>query len=245
MKLCKYCNIEKDLSLFTIRKDSKDGYRNKCKDCSNSYAKENGVKYKGKYLGYSKEDRVEYNKEYNMKNRDSILCSKKRYYQDNKESILLARKLNRDSDYQNNYNKKYRDENLEYFKIYRREYESYKRETDPLYKLTANLRSMIRESLTVRGYSKTSKSIEVIGITFDEFKIYIESKFEPWMTWDNYGRYNGELNYGWDIDHIIPLSSAISEDEVVILNHYTNLQPLCSKTNRYIKRDKICRDFQN
>ena len=59
------------------------------------------------------------------------------------------------------------------------------------------------------------------------------------MNWENYGKYNGELNYGWDIDHIIPLSSAKSEEEVYKLNYYSNLQPLCSYTNRYIKVDKI------
>jgi hypothetical protein len=57
------------------------------------------------------------------------------------------------------------------------------------------------------------------------------------MTWENRGLYNGELNYGWDIDHIIPLSSAKTEEEVKKLNHHTNLQPLCSKTNRDIKRN--------
>ena len=34
------------------------------------------------------------------------------------------------------------------------------------------------------------------------------------MNWENYGLYNGELNYGWDIDHIIPISSAKTEEEV-------------------------------
>ena len=59
------------------------------------------------------------------------------------------------------------------------------------------------------------------------------------MTWENKGLYNGELNHGWDIDHIIPLSTALTEEDLVKLNHYTNLQPLCSKVNRDIKRDKI------
>ena len=57
------------------------------------------------------------------------------------------------------------------------------------------------------------------------------------MTWDNYGLYNGELNYGRDIDHIIPLSAAETEEDIIRLNHHKNLQPLCSKVNRYIKRD--------
>jgi hypothetical protein len=59
------------------------------------------------------------------------------------------------------------------------------------------------------------------------------------MNFENYGKYNGELNYGWDIDHIIPSSSAISEEEIIKLNHFSNLQPLCSKINRDIKKDKM------
>jgi len=59
------------------------------------------------------------------------------------------------------------------------------------------------------------------------------------VAWENRGLYNGELNYGWDIDHIIPLSSALTEEKLIKLNHYTNLQPLCSYTNRYIKKDNL------
>ena len=84
------------------------------------------------------------------------------------------------------------------------------------------------------NYSKKSRTHEILGCSYEELKIYLESKFESWMTWDNKGLYNGELNYGWDIDHIIPMSSANTEDEIYKLNHYTNLQPLCSKINRDI-----------
>ena len=59
------------------------------------------------------------------------------------------------------------------------------------------------------------------------------------MTWENRGKYNGELNYGWDIDHIIPLATAKTEEDLIKLNHFSNLQPLCSKINRNIKRHKI------
>lgn len=58
------------------------------------------------------------------------------------------------------------------------------------------------------------------------------------MTWENKGLYNGELNFGWDIDHIIPISSAKSEEDIIRLNHFSNLQPLCSKINRDIKKNK-------
>jgi hypothetical protein len=59
------------------------------------------------------------------------------------------------------------------------------------------------------------------------------------MNWDNRGLYNGEMMYGWDIDHIIPISTAETEEDLIRLNHFTNLQPLCSYINRVLKKDKI------
>jgi hypothetical protein len=99
-----------------------------------------------------------------------------------------------------------------------------------------------RLSFVNKGLRKNSKTSQILGCSFEEFKLYLESKFETWMSWENYGKYNGELNYGWDIDHIIPLSSVSNEEEILELNHFTNLQPLCSYTNRNIKRD--CIDFK-
>lgn len=45
------------------------------------------------------------------------------------------------------------------------------------------------------------------------------------MNWDNYG-----LN-GWHLDHIEPLSNAKTEEDVMRLNHYTNLRPLWGEDN--------------
>jgi hypothetical protein len=89
------------------------------------------------------------------------------------------------------------------------------------------------------GFSKKSKTLVILGCSYENFKQYLESQFEPWMNWNNYGLYNGEFSYGWDIDHIIPLSSAKTEEEIIRLNHYTNLRPLCSYVNRVVKRDTI------
>lgn len=83
--------------------------------------------------------------------------------------------------------------------------------------------SIINSSIRSKSIKKQNKSIEIIGLSKEEFKNYLESKFETWMNWENYGLYNGELNYGWDIDHIIPISSAKTEDEIFKLNYYTNL----------------------
>jgi 5-methylcytosine-specific restriction endonuclease McrA len=60
------------------------------------------------------------------------------------------------------------------------------------------------------------------------------------MTWGNHGLYEiDKYNIGWDIDHIIPLNTAKTSEEVLSLFHYTNLQPLCSKINRDIKKESI------
>ena len=95
---------------------------------------------------------------------------------------------------------------------------------------------MITSQLRKRGFSKKSKTYQILGCSYQEFKNHLESQFQPWMNWDNYGKYNGELKFGWDLDHIIPLSTAVTEEDVIRLNHYTNFQPLCSKINRDIKR---------
>ena len=95
------------------------------------------------------------------------------------------------------------------------------------------------ESVKRNGYSKKTKTHQILGCSFEEFRDHIEKQFEPWMNWGNHGKYNGQPNFGWDFDHIIPHSSAVTEEEVIKLNHYTNLQPLCSHINRDIKRDNI------
>ncbi len=148
--------------------------------------------------------------------------------------------------------KKYRKENKEkvsqisknwYYKTkasrrkHKSEYMKNRRKKDKIFHLKTSISRAIRVSFYREGYSKKSKTHEILGCSFEKFKLHLESKFEPWMNWDNYGKYNGELNYGWDIDHIISLSNATTEEDIIRLNHYTNLQPLCSKINRDIKRD--------
>ena len=105
-----------------------------------------------------------------------------------------------------------------------------RREIDSLFRLRQNIRSLIRSSIKNGGFSKRTKTYEILGCSFEEFKKYIESKFKLGMTWENYGT--------WEYDHITPVSWAINEDEIIKLNHYTNLQPLwreenIAKSNRF------------
>ncbi len=111
---------------------------------------------------------------------------------------------------------------------------------DDIFRLKHNIKTHIRRQLKEIGCKKENiKTISIIGCSLIEFRKYIESKFEPWMNWNNRGLYNGQFNYGWDLDHIEPISSASSKEEILKLNHFTNFQPLCSKVNRDIKKNKL------
>lgn len=190
-----------------------------------NYRKENSDKIKTTQKVYTekvKEKKKEYDAEYRAKNLELKKQRDKKYYQKNKNKILDR-------------TKKYRSGNRDKINNYHKN----RRQTDPVYRLSNNIRVYIRNSFKRKGLNKMSKTEIILGCTFGAFKQYLESKFEPWMNWDNYGLYNGQPNYGWDIDHIIPLVTAKNEDDVLKLNYHTNLQPLCSHVNRDIKKGII------
>lgn len=186
------------------------------------------------YYEKNKEKILLKQKNYKEKNREIILQKKREYKINNKEKIKEYYEKNKEQQ------KKNYEINKEKIKEYRKIYVKKRRENDPMFKLTSNLRTNIRKTLKLNGFKKSSKTEQILGCSYDEFKRYIESKFETWMNWDNQGNPKDntiELNKTWDIDHIIPLSTATNELELLNLCNYKNLQPLCSYVNRYIKRN--------
>ena len=139
--------------------------------------------------------------------------------------------------------KKYQNKNKDRINEYNRKYTKNRKLKDPLFKLTGNIRTLIYKSFKNNYYTKRSKTHELIGCSFEFLRTHIESLWEPWMSWSNYGSVNGKPPTGkyqcWDIDHIIPLTFAKTEEELLKLFHYINCQPLCSYINRNIKRNKI------
>ena len=236
MKSCSKCKLEKELTLFYKCSSSKDGHRSNCITCCKQWKIDNKEKIND-YLVSNKERLSKNRSERYQLNKDFFILKSSNYYKNNREEIKIKSNLyyenNRESklEYQKEYQKNNRDK--------RNTYLVERRQNDPLFKLITNVRNLIYNSFYYNGYSKNSKTEELLGCSFEELKEYLESKFEPWMNWDNRGLYSGEFNYGWDIDHVIPLSSVNKEDEIIKLNHYTNLQPLCSKINRDIKKDNL------
>ena len=216
-KVCSKCKEEKDVTEFYSG-------RNQCKLCVKEYKKEYKENNKQKIKDISKK----YREKYKEKNKEKIKQYKKEYIEKNKEK-------NR------KYNNQYREKNKEKINIRL----CNRRQSDPTYRLIESIKSRINESIRRKGYTKKSKTYDILGCTYNEFKLQIESQWEEWMNWDNYGKYNGEENYGWDFDHIIPISSGKCEEDIIRLNHHSNIQPLCSYINRYVKRDKIEKGLSN
>jgi hypothetical protein len=178
-----------------------------------------------------KEYRKKYNKEYNLKNKENIKKHNQDYYKENKNELKDNMKL-----YYGANKEKLNKLSTEYM----RTYQIKRKQIDPLYKLSKRIRDSINQSLKKKKTYKNNLTVDILGCTFEEFKQHLESQFESWMNWSNMGgKVITEQNVYWDIDHIIPISSAKTEEEVIKLNHYTNLRPLCSYVNRFIKRDKV------
>jgi len=98
-----------------------------------------------------------------------------------------------------------------------------RRKKNPTARLAHNLRVRVGTIFKDSGYSKESTS-KLIGIKFDRLLPYmIQTAIQ------NYGKYFPKRRY--HIDHIVPLSSAKTEDELLKLQHYTNLQYLYPKDN--------------
>jgi hypothetical protein len=220
-----------------MRKEYQKEYQEKNKEKIKERKKAYYEKNKDHSLKKSKEwaqlNRVKINEDRKGKRSEET----KKYYEDNKELISERQKEYRERNKEiiKERKKEYCEKNKEKINTYYRE----RKKNDKLFKMKTNLRSLISVVFKRNGYTKKSKTYQILGCSFEEFKAHIESLWEPWMTWENYVLYNGELNYGWDFDHIIPTNTAETEERLVQLNHYTNLQPLCSKVNRDIKRDNI------
>lgn len=155
--------------------------------------------YKKEKLKEWRENNVEHLKDYS-----------KNKYEENKESISENKKV-------------WRENNKDKINEYRREYQKNRLSKDPLYKLSSSIRNRIGLSFKRNGYTKNSSTYEILGCSFEDFKLYLQYLFKDGMSWENQGE--------WHLDHIIPVSSAQTEEEIIKLNHYKNFQPLWAEDN--------------
>ena len=245
---CKACKALATKQYYIENKEKRLAYAHK-------YRKANLDKvndYQIKYRAENAEQRRAYSRQYHRDHKDEIKVKSKIYRQTHKDEIRAKDKeYNRTHKEQikkrykewvkthtkelAEYNKKYRAENADrlkaraqiYGKTHRKERTQYyldKRATDPLFKLSTQVRSLIRISLKNRGYGKDTHTYEILGC---DYGTLFEHLKQSWFN--NYGtEWAGEP---YHIDHIIPLATAKTKQEVLNLCHYKNLQMLKPRHN--------------
>ena len=152
----------------------------------------------------------EKDKEYREKNKEKLLEGKKRYREKNKEKT---------SAYNSEYQKRdyVRQKTIEYIKN--------RYHNDDLFRLKMCVRAEIRSGFTRKGFEKRETTEKLKGCTIEEFIGHLKATY-----YQNYGVENdGTRNV--HRDHIIPISTAKTEDDVKRLCHWSNLQLLNAEDN--------------
>ena len=242
--ICNRCGKEKPINEFCFRKKEQQ-YRNPCKECRKEYLKE----YYATHLEYRKK----YSSNYYQQNQQKVKDRVKRYALENEQKLRIKQKKYRElhkedmHNYKVEYYKKNKEEiaqkshdyylqNADVIKEYHDNYAKENRkkinkyvrdrkEKDSLFKLKLQVRNMLWESFNRKGSKKNYSSEKILGCEWAAFMNHLLETYK-----NRYG-------YEWDgkeevhIDHIIPLATAKSKEEIKTLCHYTNLQLLKGKDN--------------
>jgi len=170
------------------------------------------------------------NKKRKIKNKGIIAVQRKAYYAENKEK-------------ENNNSKSYYKTNKP--QIIQRAVRNWKKRyhNDPVFRIKHLISGAARDMLKSNFHSKCNLSIlKFLSYSIQELKEHFEKQFEPWMNWENHGKYdtsswddNDSSTWTWNIDHIIPHSTFkyISMEDQSFKDCWalSNLRPLSSKQN--------------
>ncbi len=224
LKRCVKCETDKPIEQFNNISRSIDGKDGYCKDCrsimNKDYRDNNGDILKIKAS------------EFRSKNAELIRARSKKYKEENPETVKLANKaswIKNRHKYRDTI-KQYRDTNKVELQAKKLAYRKNRVVVDVIYAMRVRVSGLIAASIRNSGWTKKSRTHEILGCSYKEFVTHIEKQFTKGMTWENRSE--------WQIDHITPLATAKTEAEVIALNHFTNLRPLWAKDN-LAKSDSI------
>lgn len=149
-KRCHKCKVVKPLNDFYKRKESKDGYRNDCKQCRKKNQKKYYQKNREEIVAKS---RIE-SKKYRFSEQGKLTRKKywDKYYKENKDKILSK-------------NKKWCKENQERYRESVKKYRKKKIKEDPLFRFRLYYSNNLKRYLKRR----TKKSNEILGCDKDWF----------------------------------------------------------------------------
>ena len=146
---------------------------------------------------------------YNKKNREKIKQKDKEYYEKRKSIKSLT-------------DKAWRERNKERCAKNALAWYYSRIEVDPLYVLKCRLRAAVYASFKRIKQNKPTDTLTLLGCNWEEAKAHFENLFKDGMSWNNHGK--------WHIDHIRPVDDW-KLDELHLMNHISNLQPLWALDN--------------
>jgi len=223
MKKCSKCEEVKPVTEFYRQKTSKDGFRGYCKKCHHKKSKEwleNNYSKKLAWLEKNKEKMREYHKEYynKLKNKNPERLKEK-------NRILQSRWRKDNPEKAKERSNEWRGRNPQRLVEYMRKCNK-KRLKRVDYRISNSMRTGIWQA--IKGRKEGRKWENLVGYTLEDLMKHLESKFELWMTWKNYGE--------WEIDHIKPVSlfniTSPEDSEFKKCWALENLQPLGKSINR-------------
>ncbi len=112
-------------------------------------------------------------------------------------------------------------------------YQRRMRETSDLFRITNALRARVYAAVRKQYGKKAHGTMALIGCSIELLRAWLQSKWKPGMTWENYGTH-------WHVDHVIPVVEfdLRKEGQQLQCFHYSNLQPLWKREN-LVKQDSI------
>jgi hypothetical protein len=187
---------------------------------------------------------TEFRKEKYKKQCKQCLSLKSKEYNKNHENAIKEySKIYQKGDKRKKYLTSYYELNKDKLKISQNRRENKKYATDPLYRLRKIISQSVRKALKGRRLYKNKNSIKQhLPYSIMDLKAHLEKQFEPWMNWDNQGKYNAKTwddndnsTWTWQIDHITPHSNFeyLSVTDPIFKECWalSNLRPYSAKQN--------------
>lgn len=202
-------------------------HRERIKAAANAYYNDNREAAKARVVSRYHANKEEIRarvSEYRAANPETVKATRAKSYLANKPKALAraAEYYKKNKDKLQETQAQWRAENKWRVRGYGKAYAE-KIKADPVKVMQARYRSIVSKAWRGMGYTKESKSGEILGCSWEEFKAHIERQFVGGMCWERIAEIH--------LDHVVPLSSAKTEEDVRALNHYTNLRPLWAKDN--------------
>ncbi len=96
---------------------------------------------------------------------------------------------------------------------------------DPQFALAYKVRARVYQAIQRGGASRTGRTEELMGCSFDFLRQHIERQFKGKMSWDNPGSFH--------IDHIVPLAAFDLTDpaQLKVACNWQNMRPLPPRKN--------------